>query len=224
MIINQWVSKVHTTAKSKGWWEKPRDELEICQLFVTEIAEASECARNGEPVVHFGHVAADSSTAKDLKDIGIAVAESNKKLYALEGNVCTGYKPEGEAIELIDLLIRLGDYFGHKEWNLGEAVASLIPELADAEATTFEDVVMHATKVMGPEDYSDRPLVNHFELVSLIVTATESAEKTQATKYAQVFLTTIGYMVYRGMYVEAAMEIKAAYNEKRPYRHGGKLA
>lgn len=31
-------------------------------------------------------------------------------------------KPEGKAIELVDTIIRIADYFGHKGWNLEELV------------------------------------------------------------------------------------------------------
>jgi len=221
MFINQWVQKVHTTAKTKGWWESPREEMEICQLFVTELAEASECARNGEPHVHIGRIG-DPNLPPFYTDRA-TIEKHNGKEYLIDYAGCNGpTKPEGEAIELVDLLIRLGDYMGHKEWNLGEAIHAIDPVFtADP---TFEEVVMKAKGMMAPDDFSERPLVNHFEIVSLIVTATESAEKTQPMKFAQVFLTTIGYMVHCGMDVEMALEVKAAYNEKRPYRHGGKLA
>jgi len=29
-----------------------------------------------------------------------------------------GGKPEGEAVELVDAIIRIADYFGHKKWDM----------------------------------------------------------------------------------------------------------
>lgn len=39
----------HGTAVSKGFWDKPRNDGELLMLIVTEIAEACEAARHGDP-------------------------------------------------------------------------------------------------------------------------------------------------------------------------------
>ena len=216
MFINEWVQKVHTTAKSKGWWETPREDDEICQLFVTEIAEASECARTGEPSIHFGEL--------DSVNYAHAKLHTNKKVYRIsDKGFDTPMKPEGEAIELVDLLIRLGDYVGSKEWNLGDALNALDPEIP--VNPTFAQIVARIKPECKPGDFSERPLSNHFDLVRLICDASyHTGSPRGATKFAFVFLGVMCYMVYREFDVEAALEMKAAYNEKRPYRHGGKLA
>jgi len=40
---------VHETAVSKGWWDKPRNDGELLMLVVTELAEACEALRHGNP-------------------------------------------------------------------------------------------------------------------------------------------------------------------------------
>lgn len=133
--INQWVNNIHNYAKEKGWWDNPqRTPLEIHMLVVSEVAEASECVRNGEPPVHYGKIDKWGDNIKS-QDAG------NNQIWLLEPWESAGKtKLEGEAVELADAVIRIMDYFGSKGWDL-----------------------------------------------------------------------------------EAVMEVKHAYNQKRPYRHGGKL-
>lgn len=48
MSINKYVDEIHRIAKSKGWWDKPRETGTIHMLCVSEIAEATEAARIGD--------------------------------------------------------------------------------------------------------------------------------------------------------------------------------
>lgn len=91
MQIDQTVQQVHALAVTKGWWDwegEQRQPLALHMLMVTEVAEASEQVRDGNPEIWLRH----------------------------DG------KPEGEAIELADCVIRIMDYFGRQGWSLEKAL------------------------------------------------------------------------------------------------------
>lgn len=55
-----------------------------------------------------------------VTEIAEATEEVRKGSPAVYGD--PGTKPEGEAIELADAMIRIADYFGYKGWDLEAAV------------------------------------------------------------------------------------------------------
>lgn len=85
--LNALACEIHENAVSKGWWDQERNPLEIHALIHSEISEATECARNGEPDFHVD-----------------------------EG------KPEGEAVELADAVIRILDYAAKRGWDFDAVV------------------------------------------------------------------------------------------------------
>jgi hypothetical protein len=110
MDIKAWQKKVYDIAVSKGWYDKEVPQstrVERHMLMVTEIAEATEEIRNGKPNVYAninGQVV--PMTAADFKD------PVHLKMP----------KPEGEAIELADAVIRIMDYFEAQGWDLEDAM------------------------------------------------------------------------------------------------------
>lgn len=85
MKLNDLAKQIHTDNKEKGFYDGTiRTPLEYHMLMVSELAEASEAVRKGDPD-HF-------------------VTEKGK--------------PEGEAVEIADTLIRILDYAGFKGWDL----------------------------------------------------------------------------------------------------------
>ena len=86
--INEWVTAIHENAKSHGWWDEPRAFGEVVALCHSELSEALEADRAGEPTA-----------------------------WHKNG------KPEGTAVELMDCVIRIFDWFGHMNINAEEILA-----------------------------------------------------------------------------------------------------
>jgi NTP pyrophosphatase (non-canonical NTP hydrolase) len=61
MKINQLIKEAHQTAKSKGWWDEPKETGTLLALIHSEVSEALEADRKGD----------DENFAEELADICI---------------------------------------------------------------------------------------------------------------------------------------------------------
>jgi hypothetical protein len=192
MNLQGYVDKVHRISRDKGWWPtfesgelKARPSLEMRMLMVTEIAEASEEVRGGKPDVYWK----TPTGIVKWGDIGYGT------------NLSVGdelQKPEGEAIELADCVIRIMDYFGANKWNLDHHMEDSfhLPE-------------------------RERSLETHMEIVSMISMASGDDEEKMLGRVVKVIKE---YFMRKDWDFEAVVRGKIEYNASRPWRHGGKLA
>lgn len=65
--------EIHETAKSKGWWEKDRNDAEIICLMHSELSEALEALRTGNNPSE--HIPAFSGLEEELADIIIRIMD-----------------------------------------------------------------------------------------------------------------------------------------------------
>ena len=109
MNLNTLVATAHSMAVDKGWYEgtTTKSPLEAHMLIVTEVAEASEEVRNGNPPVY---------------QVVQALGHGKKIALPFTEDWTENGKPEGELIELADVIIRIADYCGYMGWDLQEAV------------------------------------------------------------------------------------------------------
>ena len=110
MNLDEWAQEVYTTAISKGWGDVKRTAVEDHMLIVTEIAEATEAVRAKKPAIYQARILVEG----DTKTCDVTPSDSE---WSLEG------KPEGEATELADALIRILHRFAQMGWSAEEVVA-----------------------------------------------------------------------------------------------------
>ena len=96
--LEQFMKEVHEVARLKGWWT-PGDHkspLECMMLMASEISEAAEEVRKDTPsiyqVQHWGHGMPDDIVTPD------------------EDAWHPALKPDGQAVELADCVLRILDY------------------------------------------------------------------------------------------------------------------
>lgn len=100
--------EVHQVAKDHGWWEKGhKSPLECMALMVSEIAEAMEEVRKPENRCYIYQL-------QEGTDFPIVTPASDRWRADL--------KPEGEAVELADCILRILDYAEFHKLPLMEAL------------------------------------------------------------------------------------------------------
>jgi len=210
MIAGELRDKAHGAARAKGWWEgEIRSEEEAAMLIVTEIAEASEAVRNRWPAIC-------QFAATDPAMRTPEMAEWNHQI-----------KPEGEATELADVLIRIADFFGWKKWDLVEAMSGwVIWDGMSPRTMSVEELADYIGSRM-PAMKDKKPLSAHLLMskwASRIALEPGTLHNHQDPKKAlgHVAALVLGYCGAKGLPIEKAIEVKMKFNETRPHRHGGK--
>jgi hypothetical protein len=202
----------HKTALDKGWWPTDadgkiiqRDVGEIYGLFHSEVSEAVEEIRDP-------HVAR-RPTGIYFPNLASCLIENWEELQYIKGIV---QKPEGVAVELADLIIRIGDSV--EAWGATQDVA------LDIQGISYMNGWL-LTKAGGVN-----PIRAMTELHSRISDAYKSTlmlvypEKVAILEIAKIILLTEAICKHYNWDLELAIKIKLAYNKTRPYRHGGKTA
>lgn len=119
--IHEWQTEIHRLAKTKGWYEgRERAPLEFHMLFVSEVAEATEAVRENKPALYY----CEPEGSVFIHDSGVQTDTSGRVMLSRELPSGTQImaKPEGEAVELADVVIRIMDYFGHRGWDLEQVI------------------------------------------------------------------------------------------------------
>ncbi len=97
------IEDVHKNAVAHGWWDKPPSFPEILALCHSELSEALEEYRNGNPPL-YGTCAGGSKSCEHY--------------YNCDRHEPEGCKPEGAAVELADCILRIFDYCAYAQIDI----------------------------------------------------------------------------------------------------------
>lgn len=132
--------RINKTAVEHGFWESERNLGEMLMLAVSELSEALEEHRDGNPPLWYRH-------ASDCR------SSTGQTFTVLSG--CCNAKPEGAAVEIADCLIRCLDTL-HHYWQEN------FDEWIDAERTWLQ----HYSLVSGKENFGDKLFIIVTELTA----------------------------------------------------------
>ena len=213
MNWNEFAQEVHENACEKGWWDEPVTFGDIVSLCHSEISEALEEYRDGQPMVYHVCTAGLPEEEKEpceAKENGCDIKEEACK-YRSE-------KPEGIAVELGDCVLRILDWMG-KEGIPPEETMDHARTVRETWAQLGDDFPEHLCKgSMG-----DLTAELHLYL-SMAYRNWLNGTGTSpiATRMALVILRIQEWAGERGVDLDQVLREKHAYNKSRPYRHGGK--
>lgn len=198
--------EVHANAAAKGFWENP-DPDNIYGLIHGEWSEALEEARAGRPDVWYECL----STPGEMCRIDACAMYDQQ-----HGCPDLMSKPEGIAVELIDGVIRILDYYAHAfaadlDIDLGGTLEYYMEPDADDP---------HALEAIAKGSVGELVCSLH-HLTSYAWSARVKGDNAREAE--TLLLTVVTACVWirgRGLDPAALLFEKHAYNTTRPYKHG----
>jgi hypothetical protein len=197
--ITEWSQRIHELALEKGWWQdgiENRSVAEIVANFHGEISEAWEEYRAGRMALWY--------SAKDGTPYSNAYAE---ELFATQPEWAYEYiKPEGFWVEIADLLIRIADTMGAYQWQCQDQETEFVISSEHAADTPRFTATLHTA-------------------IAVIYDCKENVfQDDAAVTLSETIIVCCAFARQCGVDLWSLIELKHAYNQTRPIRHGGKLA
>lgn len=195
--LNEFKHEVHENAVAHGWWGAEYTDAAAVALVHAEISEALEEWRANRPMVYY-KCRLDTICNGECKHDAASCVYKNPK-------------PEGIAVELIDVVLRILD-------------------TAEAWGVSFGNIEILGTVLISEPykiDVAEYTLPDLVVLLHGIVTAFKNAKAFGMGMELQHDFTIAVYAIFTWLRAnnvdpEALMREKHEYNKTRSFRHGGK--
>lgn len=211
-------SDSHIISKEKGWLDTERTFAGMTDLMHSELAEALEDYRNNRPLGEIYFEYKDKKTKEPMS----GYPESFVKEQVASG--AWDAKPCGIPIEFADFAIRIAQHCGTEGWDLPGVIDyknSLTRKLAWGD---FEEAVAWAHVFISRAFLASKG--SH--LLGVAGISAGSAENPALDELANAYIVIEDFCRYPigpgtpRIDLPKAIELKQAYNQTRPHRHGGK--
>lgn len=188
--LNRLAGAINANARAHGFWEADRDLGEMLMLAVSELAEALEAHREGQPARWLAH----------SKDCSI-LPGAPRRNGCRDG--CIG-KPEGTAVELADCIIRCLD---------------TLYSMPGADVNDEVDAAIERIEKYGkplPENFAAALLAVTRDLTK----AEHAIALDRPSYLAEAIVRCDELIRRLGRAPDTVVTEKMAYNASRPYKHG----
>lgn len=206
---NALAKEIHADAVAHGWWKKKRPFGEVIALIHSELSEALEEYRDGRPAEWY-----ECGEIVERIPLACAPVESDCTYRGHEYD-CPhrGKKPEGIAVELVDAVIRILDFY----WDAGYQVSSEIQrDKEDCKnfskggfpifiATMHSFLSLDTLEAVSKHSCFNNMVIPKYYGLNSVVICIED------------------YFLYMGWDYEGILRRKIDYNKTRLYRHGNKV-
>lgn len=197
-MLNELRDGIHKNAIEKGWHETERTETEYKMLFCSEIFEAFEEYRKfGDYRIYYSYNRQDKADClrkHDYMHCNECVAE--------KGTIeCYAQKPEGVAVELIDVVIRILDYCGRYEIDIDAEIDDL--QIRDEIEANFTRFLKDMTQNLMSCDLKRGVL--SYTICQIMIWFENNSSQNKKLDFM--------YLIKR----------KMNYNSIRPVKHGNKV-
>lgn len=199
-------------ARDKGWLDKPRTLAQSINLLHSEPSEALEDFR-----VHRGvnetfyeveyvlpHQEENGTWSEGVGKV--TLSETNFSEFA-QGVTLKKVKPCGIPSEMADIIIRIAQECGVREWPLPEVVALMSLSVGEGVLSDFNESLARI----------------HLAISKCFQACLSPEDDVAPVYYLAVAVKTVeAFCEKNGIDLQKALDEKQACNEKREFRHGNK--
>lgn len=159
------------------------------------------------------------------------VAEATEEVRSSkEDFYLVGEKPEGQSVEMVDILIRIFDYSGYKSVNFSKFLETQF-FVSFNPINTIDDLMVEVGQLNNIRCYEElenltSDLEFHISFAISICDAAKSHMKKTDKEFLYLAETVVKIAYFfkkKGWDMSKILDIKHEYNINRPHKHGGKV-